>query len=452
MTSVRNQTNESTPAGVRTPPGRSSFVQTFGTSLGLQIFSVVSGVLVARALGPDGRGVFAAAQIWPIFIAGLFFFGSNQALSLRAADHRSERGALYGAALGLGCGLSVAALFVAALAIPLLLEDSEVRSSALLFLPQIPLFILVSLLVSVDVGLGNFGRYNLSRWALGVTNFAAVLSLVLAGVDEPSAFLFALLVANGVCLLTLLFRLDWRAVRLCSPHLRVVIEGGRFYAATIALLLRDQIERLFLLYAMSVDDLGQYVVAFSAAFLPSVLAKSLGLIVFSRSAIIGRSGAYEDTGRLFRLLVTVNLIIAAGSAAVLPFLLPFIYGPAFAPAGQISLVLVLAQVAIAAFSVLDEGLKGQDRAHLGAVAILLMLVTFLATAFQLANTLGALGVAVAAVVGHTVSLLFLVVIFKRTAPEVPLLPRREELQLLANIARGYVGKLPVLRSILARLP
>lgn len=452
MTSSRSQSRKSSPASIRTPPGRRSFVQTFGTSLGLQGFTILTGVLVARVLGPDGRGVFAAAQIWPMIIAGLFFFGSNQALSLRAADHRSERGALYGAALGLGCGFSVAALLVGVLTIPLLLENPEVRSAALLFLPQIPLFIFVSLLVSVDVGLGDFGRYNLSRWALGTTNLAAVLLLVLAGVDEPRAFILAILAANGACLVVLLFQVPWSTVRLYSSHVKVLFEGGRFYAATITLLLRDQVERLFLLYAMSIEDLGQYVVAFSAAFLPSVLAKSLGLIVFSRSAIIGQSGAYEDVGRLFRLLVTLNLIIAACSAAVLPFLIPFIYGPEFVTAGQIALVLVLAQIAISAFSVLDEGLRGQNRAHLGAGAILLMLATFLATAFPLANAFGAVGVAAAAVMGHTVALLFLVVMFKRTAPAVYLLPQKEDLQELAAIARIYGGKLGMLRGLLSRLP
>jgi O-antigen/teichoic acid export membrane protein len=293
-------------------------------------------------LGPDGRGVFAAAQIWPMIIAGLAFFGANHALTLRAATYQGERGGLYGAALALGSVLSVVALAAGAIAIPLLLENRDVQAAALLFLWQIPIFILTSLLVSVDVGLGRFGPYNVGRWILASTYFGIVLALAVFGVRSPQAYLNGLLAANAASLVFLLANVPWRSLTVRSPHVKALIEGGRFQAATVALLARDQIERLFVLYALSLEDLGQYVVAYSAAMMPAVLAKSLGLIVFSRSAIAGKTGAYEDTGRLFRQLFALNVAITAGSAVVLPCLIPLFYGDGFAPAGRIALSLLSA--------------------------------------------------------------------------------------------------------------
>lgn len=433
-------------------PGLLAFVQTFGTSVGIQVLTIVTGVVVARMLGPDGRGIFAAAQIWPMIIASIAFLGSNHALSLRAAAHRNEHGALCGAALVLGAALSVTALAAAAFVIPLFLEDPGIRSAALLFLPQIAIFIFVSLLVSVEVGLGRFDRYNMSRWTLGTTNLALALALALVGVHNAHAYLIVLLAANAAALTVLLIRLPWRDVVVWSPHLKALFEGGRFYTATVALIAREQVERLFLLYAVSVEDLGQYVVAFSAAMMPAVLAKSLGLIVFSRSAITGEHGAYEDTGRLFRQLVTLNVAITAASAVVLPVLIPLVYGTQFAPAGRIVLVLVFAQLAIAAFSVLDEGLRGQNRALLGAVAIVLMLVTFFAVAFSLSEKFGAVGVALASVTSHTIALAFLIFAFKRIAPAVPLVPQAADAMALYVIVRSYGVKVPMLRGLLARLP
>jgi O-antigen/teichoic acid export membrane protein len=403
-------------------------------------------------LGPDGRGVFAAAQIWPMIIAGLAFFGANHALTLRAATYQGERGGLYGAALALGSVLSVVALAAGAIAIPLLLENRDVQAAALLFLWQIPIFILTSLLVSVDVGLGRFGPYNVGRWILASTYFGIVLALAVFGVRSPQAYLNGLLAANAASLVFLLANVPWRSLTVRSPHVKALIEGGRFQAATVALLARDQIERLFVLYALSLEDLGQYVVAYSAAMMPAVLAKSLGLIVFSRSAIAGKTGAYEDTGRLFRQLFALNVAITAGSAVVLPCLIPLFYGDGFAPAGRIALILVFGQLAIAAFGVLDEGLRGQNRAHLGAIANVLMLASFLAAADPMAGAFGAMGVAMAAVAGHTIALAFLIVVFKRSAPSVPLLPRMEDMRALARIARDYGGKVPGLRAVLARLP
>jgi hypothetical protein len=81
-----------------------------------------------------------------------------------------------------------------------------------------------------------------------------------------------------------------------------------------------------------------------------------------------------------------------------------------------------------------------------------MLASFLAAADPMAGAFGAMGVAMAAVAGHTIALAFLIVVFKRSAPSVPLLPRMEDMRALARIARDYGGKVPGLRAVLARLP
>lgn len=424
-------------------PGKKAFVGTFLTSIGIQGVTILTGILMARILGPEGRGLYAAGLLWPSVFAGLGFFGVNQAMTLRAAKYPNDVGGLYATALMLGGAFSALTTPIAFLAISAIMADKpNVVAAAFAFLPYIPVFILTSLLNSTDIGLGSFKHYNEMRWILSAVNVGTVVVLFVAENTDPQAYLMALLAANGAALVYKLGRLPWRQIRPNTRHMDVLVAGGGFYLATIALLARDQIERIFLVSFVDVDILGLYVVALSAAMMPSVLAKSLGLIVFARSAGIGGVDALLDTARLFRQLTVLNLVISIGSAIILPILIPIFYGEAFIAARPVAIVLVFAQLLIAMGSVLDEGMRGQNRPQYGTIAMGIMVTVFLPMAMMLLPSLGAVGVALAATAGHLAALIAFVVFFKRLAPTSRLCP----------VAQDVIGLGRDLAAVLTRLP
>lgn len=422
-------------------PGRSAFVGTLFTSLGIQAATILTGIAMARILGPEGRGLYAAGLLWPSIFAGLGLLGVNHAMTLRAAAHPNDRGELYGTALVIGAVLSGVTILAAFLAISLLMADKpHAVAASYIFLPYIPVFVLASLLISVDMGIGSFRDYNAMRWVLTAANIGAVGVLFLAGNDDPEAYLLALLAANGASLLFKLVRLPWKEIRFTRLHLSVLVSGGSFYLATVATLARDQIERIFLVGIGDVDQLGIYVVALSAAMMPSVLAKSLGLVVFSRSAQSSEEGALLDTARLFRQLTLFNLLLSLGALIALPLLIPVLYGADFNDARSVAAILVFSQLFLAMGSVLDEGMRGQNRPMKGTLSTCVMAIVFLVTALVLFPNFGAIGVAIAATAGQLAGLLTLLISFKRFARHARLAPSLGDLQLLAGVLANLVAR------------
>ena len=55
----------------RARPGLTDLAGTYAATLLVQGSTLVVGVVLARALGPEARGTLAAALIWPTMIAGL---------------------------------------------------------------------------------------------------------------------------------------------------------------------------------------------------------------------------------------------------------------------------------------------------------------------------------------------------------------------------------------------
>jgi O-antigen/teichoic acid export membrane protein len=83
--------------------------QTFLTNLAIQGCNVITGVLTARILQPEGRGELAAIILWPSILAGLGILGTNWALTREVAAHPEKEADLARTAVVLG--LLQAALF-----------------------------------------------------------------------------------------------------------------------------------------------------------------------------------------------------------------------------------------------------------------------------------------------------------------------------------------------------
>ena len=83
-----NQPDQSDKAPPRTHSSLSisTVAGTFGASIFIKICGLALGVILARMLGPVGRGQLATAILWPTIFAGIGIFGINVALARRAAN------------------------------------------------------------------------------------------------------------------------------------------------------------------------------------------------------------------------------------------------------------------------------------------------------------------------------------------------------------------------------
>src|SRR6185312_3223369 len=92
--------------------------QSVGTQALITVINILTGVISARMLGPDGRGIFAAVSTWPQFFATLAMAGLNSAVVYhmkKTPEHGSE---IAGAALTLCLAASGIAVAVGAALVP----------------------------------------------------------------------------------------------------------------------------------------------------------------------------------------------------------------------------------------------------------------------------------------------------------------------------------------------
>jgi enterobacterial common antigen flippase len=73
--------------------------QSVGTQALITIINVLTGVMTARMLGADGRGIYTAVSTWPQLFATLAVAGLNSAVVYRLRKSPERRAGITGAAL-----------------------------------------------------------------------------------------------------------------------------------------------------------------------------------------------------------------------------------------------------------------------------------------------------------------------------------------------------------------
>ncbi|MCA9239963.1 MAG: oligosaccharide flippase family protein [Planctomycetales bacterium] len=409
---------------------------TFAASLGIQVLTIASGVLVARMLQPEGRGVLAAVQLWPNLIAAIGLLGINYSLALRAAKSKDGLPSL--AKMGVGFGLATSTVAIAVLWFvgPALLPDSLEDGTRLTryVLLMLPASMVCSYLQAVDQGAGRLHSFNLVRSLFPVVYLVAVVVFWVLDLQEVVWIVTALIFANVVTALYRVHLTGWQC--LAPPYwisgwTEVAKEGSPFLATSVVQLVRDNFARLVLLYILLPADLGLYVVAITSSALHGTLGKSITTIVLPRSSALSLEDAARDSAKIFRVMAIVNIAVSVLMALVLPVLIPLFFGRAFLGAVVPALVLLGAQYFGNLGAILDEGLRGQARPLVGMIAGLCGVLLFGLTSVAFSRLAGLGGVATAATLGEALYCL-IILVYYYVKFRLALLPQGADFRFLAS--------------------
>jgi antigen flippase len=382
------------------PIGSREFASTLITNVVIQACTVVQGILVARLLGPVGRGQFAAAILWPGFFAAMGGMGVSVALARRAGRaHDLARVIRTGLLLTPLTGTVTAVLCAAA--IPWLLpgNDTVVRNAAYIFLPFI-IFNQVSLaMIAIDQGAGWFAQMNWTRLIVNPVYLLFVLVLWFTGVRNVGWFVIGLLIANA----TVAFARVSLAVQRAplpgpmEPVNAVFREALPYGLAGLLGALAQSADKALLLYLLGTTQLGFYAVAVTAGSVVNSLASAAGTVTFGMSTQAKDREGFERVARMFRFTAWTWVLAGLAVAVIIPILLPLLYGAPFRPAIWPAVLLIPAVALAGQATILEESMRGQGRAFIGLEARAAGLLVMIAVGWLLAPVFGILGVVFAAI-------------------------------------------------------
>ncbi len=382
---------------------------TLATTFAAQGFTLITGIIAARALGVDGRGTLALLWLVPVVLALIGGLGIAPATTYYVARNRDHMRAIIGISLRVILLLAVVLSSLYAL-ILLLVTPGNHDFSALegaFSVALLPCFLLQNLAIASLLGQERFHAYNLAR-IIPVAAYATFsLSVVLAGGTNLTAIMAACLAAWVLALIPTWFMVGkTRADREGEPEATrrdIMGFGLRGVVGSVSPIDDVRLDQFLVGLLLDSHALGLYVSAIAFCNIQRFIALGVGAVSYPRVAAERRGPqAWMLTTRYFRIGLSLIAGASIGLFLLLPVLLPLFFGDDFSGAVSLGRILLTGTFFLALHRLLTELARGLGHPGYASISEALNAAVFLAVVFLVLSPVTAHGVAWAVVCGGVV--------------------------------------------------
>lgn len=413
---------------------------TLGSTLAVVVAGFASGVVLARALGPEGRGAYAAIVLVATLAASIGQLGLGQAFVYSARRYpawKPARAVLWGllavllATAVMASGLARGLLAPAAWATLLVAAALAMAQSAQTFVVNC---------LQLDVGLTKFNFLRVAQPWLALLMVALLAGLQILTVE----------VAAGVLVVTSVFAaatgiyffhsasaaVSKEAGTAQSPTLGSVLKYGiKYHLTTLVGVVVQNLDKVVLSQAQDLREFGLYALAYNFSRLMASVQEAAATTLFSRYA--GRQSDQLPTvsAQVFRITLLPMLLVAATVGWLLPKFFTHVYGPAFSAAVLPCMLLLLEAVIGSASWLLAQRFAAEGRPGLvfvrQALSLLPLGLVLLLPWHQPLSVRLATGMLLAALVRLWLTLVIYPLVLGERVPR--LLPNQEDFRMLRDL-------------------
>ena len=406
-------------AGLSNTPRRFSrdVAWTLATRLLMIVNSVAAGIIVAHWLGAKGVGELAVVNVAVTTIVQLGSFGLPSSNTYFIAQDRTHFRAatinslLFAAVIG--------SVFTVALS-----GVASLRPDWFGFVPteliriasvQIPFLLLTLIGLNILLAVGKIREFNLLDLvgqSFVLLNALLVLIVLRQGLEVlvtlntittvlVSFVVVGLLVAAGKNFVASKWRANVAFLR------RMIAYGLKFHISVLAGAIIFRADLLIVNHFRTPEEAGVYSVATQFGLLLMLLPGVIATLLFPR--VTAEQDAHGATTWLVTKHTALIMLVCCLAVVPVSFLLPLVYGPAFAEATTLLLILLPGVYLIGLESVLVQHFNALGLPRTIPVYWLVTLVVNLALVFALVPQFGAYGAAIASTVSY--ALIFVLVAF-----------------------------------------
>lgn len=430
---------------------RRTLVTFLSQSVGFVLVMATS-VIVARVLGPDGKGVYSIALLVPSLLTAFSYLGVGPATCFYIGKRAFPLPDILGNNIISSACLGIIAMVIGALIITWwgssLFPGVEMRY-LFLGLPLIPLQLFFGFITFIFLGLGDFKWYNffpLFRAVLLLAAFGIFFLGFRFGVAAGIIAEILSFVISTIILFVVVKRttggISWR---INKEYLKSSYSYGlKVHLANMLTFLHYRVDLFLINIFMNPATVGLYSLSAGMSERIQSIADAAGVVLFSKTA----SEKSEDAIKGFTpFLLRTILIITMSAAAVLFFLgawlIPVLYSELFIASVKPFRILLISAVALSGSYILESDLKGRGKPLYPSYAVAGGLFMNIILNLVLIPRFGIVGAAWSTTISYSLSFLILLGIYRKISENSLgniLLIRYQDLQFYKMLLKRIISR------------
>jgi O-antigen/teichoic acid export membrane protein len=381
------------------------------------VANLVAGVVIARALGPEGRGITVALVTVTQLAGFLFSMGVAQSLSYFIARRPEDGPVLLTTWTLMLLPLTAVAIALSELLLPTIFanDGGEAISIGRWFMFTIVLVVGLELTYGLLLGTHDFVVYNVLRFAQPVLVAVAFVVLWWTDVLTIEVAMIAATVATAVVLAAALARAVAR-IGVGAPDARLGLStlwyGVRGQGSIVANNVTARLDVAMLPAFVSAANVGLYSVATNVSLIVYQLSNTFAGLVLPAAARDPERGPAKVIGSLWASLLVAGGL-ALGLAVLARPLLGLVYGDDFRDASEPLLLILPGAVLFAGSSILGAGIYAAGKPFTATLTQVLGMVVTIIGLFVFLRTGGITAAALVSTVSYSVVFFATLVAYQR---------------------------------------
>ena len=436
----------------------SSFTKDSAVSILYSITSllvgIISSILIARSLGPAGKGELAILLLVPSILVTFGNMGINTSIIYYLGKKKYELPEVAGNILSFS--LILGAMLLACFAVFYLFAYNYlfINTKPFLLFPLViilPIQLLTGYCLTVFLGIKKIILYSslaifntfscfgltilmLFGFKLGVAGI--VLSVIL------SSILFLMIVLIFISRFTAL------SFRLNRSLLKDYLTFGMIaHIGNAAMYLTYRSDMFLVNYFLDLTSVGLYSLGVSIAELLLIFAGSIAVVLFPRIASMEKGEGGEETAKVARNVIFLAFLGSIFLVVIGKYLIHVLYGSAFLPAYYPFLILLPGIIVLSGSKILATYISGKGKPHICTTISIFALLLNVSLNIYFIPLWGIRGAAFTSTLAYSVHFLLFLTAFtwisKEKAIDVLFVKREDAIFYLDLIKKFKKARLPI---------
>lgn len=332
---------------------------TFGSRIIILFFSFLIGVIIARVLGPSGKGLLAVIAMIGSTALSLGNLGISQFNTYAISNKSVEKKHIIGNSFWLGLIIGIiffVVILILALELPIFFRNIP-RSYLLIYLASLPFLFWLNFFSGILIGEQKFKTFNLFCVITQLINLIGVILLLLVfKLDVFYVVLWYALVnvINALLPMGFVFLRNGLSLNWDFDVLKQSLNYGvKICLVGIFSLLILRVDLYMVNFFKGMAESGLYSLASTFGDIFFILPYSIVTVMFPRINVESKTKK-ESVAKYSRLSFLAVLILALGVLLFIKLFIGLIYGPEFLPAVKPIILLLPGLIALSVSTVLSQ--------------------------------------------------------------------------------------------------
>lgn len=410
----------------------------FGSNVLAIMSALLIGIIIARYLGPEGKGLFTALTVVPVIVASFAAMGIRRTAVYFIGKKEFDESEIASAVIQILIITSLAGMLVSYIAFQWMDKQNYTLGLILITILIIPFRLATIYAGGIYLGREQFRFANMMKWSVPMVNLLLLVVFVIIMKMEVVGALLAVMLSGVVISVVAIGRLS-KDFNLTLKWNRVLLKKmlslGSLYAASLLVIkLIYRIDVLLLEQLSDLEEVGYYSIAVTISEQLWQLPVAVGVVIMSKSANSHDTALMnKKVGQMLRFSLFAGAAGATVMYFIMPYLIPVFYGKAFSESANLLQTILPGIVFFIIFRILNSHLNGLGKPMPSIYAIIPALALNIGLNYLWIPEFGGKGAAMATNVSYVFGTVLMIVFYIRAtrAKAGPLLlPQKEDIQII----------------------